>query len=67
MKEESFITRGSISSLEVIPKRELDDLLYEESESEVEFFKKLRLHDFWFALLGKVVLRRLNKKGENAF
>ena len=42
MKEESFITRGSISSLEVIPKRELDDLLYEESESEVEFFKKLR-------------------------
>ena len=39
MKEEGFVTRGSISSLKIIPERELDDLLYNESESEVGFLR----------------------------
>ena len=42
MKEEDFVPGGFIPSLNVIPKTELTDLLYDESEIEVEdfFFKK---------------------------
>ena len=42
MKEEGFVTRGSISSLKDIHKREFDDLWFDESESEVYFIKNLR-------------------------
>ena len=39
MKKEGFVTRGFIPSLNVIPKKELNDLLYDESENEVgDFF-----------------------------
>ena len=64
MKEEGFVSRGFIPSLNVIHKRELNDLLYDENENEVEdFFKEinsrnsLRLHDFRFTLVGKKVLK----------
>ena len=38
MKEEDFVPGGFIPSLNVIPKTELTDLLYDESENEVEDF-----------------------------
>ena len=41
MEEEGFVTLGSISSLKVSPKRKLEDLLCNENESEVDFFKKI--------------------------
>ena len=38
MKEEDFVPGGFIPSLNVIPKTELNDLSYDESENEVEDF-----------------------------
>ena len=41
LMKEGFVTHGFIPSLNIILKRELSDLLYHESENEVEdFFKE---------------------------
>ena len=46
MKEEGFVTRGFIPSLNVTPKRKLNDLLYDESENEVQdFFQESNSHN----------------------
>ena len=46
LMKEGFVTHGFIPSLNIIPKRELNDLLYDESENEVEdFFKESNSHN----------------------